>query len=146
MSGRFTLGAHQCQPDLLNLKADGLARLLSLRAEARLTFCTRAADSRSFVLYYTLSLASGLVRQRLRAWVFPLPHSGGAFMETYFCRIITLGQAFPRFATVRCQAGDVTDVVADQLEGWEPFDVVEVRDDRDTLLITIAGDNVSFRN
>lgn len=67
-------------------------------------------------------------------------------METYFCRIITLGQAFPRFATVRCRAGDVTDVVADQLEGWEPFDVVEVRDDRDTLLITIAGDSVSFRN
>ena len=54
------------------------------------------------------------------------------------------GTALPRLASVRCKREELADTVADQLETREPFDVVEVRDDKDVLVLTIAGDIVAF--
>ena len=67
-------------------------------------------------------------------------------MDTFYCRIITLGETLPRHATVQCTPSQLINTVADHLEDWEPFDVVEVRDLSDTLLITIAGDKFAFSN
>ena len=67
-------------------------------------------------------------------------------MQTFYCRIIRLGEPFPRFATLRCRAPELAGLVSGELDGWSPFDVVEIRDERDEMVMSVSADTEGFRN
>ena len=67
-------------------------------------------------------------------------------MDTFYCRIISLTDAFPRFSTIRCRGPDLPAAVQRELSTWEPFDVVEVRDAKDVLVLMVASNDGSLKN
>ena len=67
-------------------------------------------------------------------------------MDIYYCRIISLSDAFPRFSTIRCRGSDLPAAVRKELSTWEPFDVVEVRDAKDAIVLMVASNDGSLKN